>query len=197
MDKFVEYLSAHARVIDSLKTIDFTRKVERSIDEIVARLHIGGKILVCGNGGSAADSQHLVAELVGKFNFKRKPIPAISLTENTSTLTAWSNDESFEDVFARQVNALACKKDVLIGITTSGTSKNVLNAISAARDLGVYSICLTGKKNEGLASADLIIGVNSDSTPLVQEAHLIIYHFICAQLELRILETSKELKSEK
>ena len=142
MDKFIEYLSAHTKLIDSLKDVGFIRKIERTIDEIVARLHIGGTILVCGNGGSAADSQHLVAELVGKFNFKRKPIPAISLTENTSTLTAWSNDESFEDVFARQVNALACKKDVLIGITTSGTSKNVLNAISAARDLGVYSICL-------------------------------------------------------
>ena len=188
MHKFSEYLLAHTELINSLKDPNFIRKVESTIDEIVARLQIGGKILVCGNGGSAADSQHLVAELVGKFNFKRKPIPAISLTVNTSTLTAWSNDESFADVFARQVNALAQKNDVLIGITTSGSSKNVLNAISTAKDLGVYSVCLTGsKKNGGLAYADAIIGVNSELTPLIQEAHLVIYHYICAQIELRML----------
>ena len=189
MHDFSEYLSAHMQLIASLKTPNFIEKVESTIDQIVARLQLGGKILVCGNGGSAADSQHLVAELIGKFNFKRKPIPAISLTVNTSTLTAWSNDESFEDVFARQVNALAQKNDVLIGITTSGRSKNVLSAISAAKELGVYSVCLTGSmKNGGLDAADEILSVASEVTPLIQEAHLVIYHYICARIELHMLK---------
>ena len=145
------------------------------------------RYLCVETGGSAADSQHLVAELVGKFNIKREPIPAISLTVNTSTLTAWSNDESFEDVFARQVYALGQENDVLVGITTSGASKNVLSAFNVARELGIYSVCLTGSgKHSKLANADLILNVSSDVTPLIQEAHLVIYHYICAQIELQM-----------
>ena len=126
----------------------------------------------------------MVAELVGKFNFKRDPIAAISLTTNSSVLTAWSNDESFDDVFARQVAALGGVNDILIGISTSGSSKNVLEAFKVARARGIFSIGISGRRGAEIDEVvDIALNVNSQSTPLIQEAHIIIYHYLCARVE--------------
>lgn len=185
MESFCDYVDNHIEVVKNLKSDDYlTSNLDLSIIEIVKKLKLGGKLLACGNGGSAADSQHLVAELVGKFNFKRDPIAAISLTTNSSVLTAWSNDESFDDVFARQVAALGGVNDILIGISTSGSSKNVLEAFKVARARGIFSIGISGRRGAEIDEVvDIALNVNSQSTPLIQEAHIIIYHYLCARVE--------------
>ena len=142
------------------------------------------KVLLIGNGGSAADAQHLAAELVGRFRLERTGLPAIALTANTSSLTALANDYGYDSVFSRQLEALANDKDVLIAITTSGTSPNVLEAAKMAKSQGIIVIALTGRgggKLEGLA--DLTIAVPSDNTQRIQEAHITIGHIICHLVE--------------
>ena len=142
------------------------------------------KVLWCGNGGSAADAQHLACELVSKFYMDRKPLRSIALTTNTSILTAVSNDYDYNKVFARQVEALAEKGDVLIGITTSGTSKNILEAFESARKKGVITIALTGQDiNEIKKLSDHLISIPSNETARIQESHILIGHIICYLLE--------------
>jgi len=144
----------------------------------------GGKILICGNGGSAADAQHFAAELVGRFERERKGLPAIALTTDTSCLTAIANDYGFERVFARQVEALATPEDVLIGISTSGNSENVLQAIKAAKKIGCFACGLTGRDGGTIAGeVDLNINVPVQRTARVQEAHLTILHIVCELIE--------------
>jgi len=148
----------------------------------------GGKLLICGNGGSAADAQHMAAELVGRLTreFERPGLPALALTTDSSILTAYANDFNFEGVFARQVEALGRRGDVLIGISTSGSSKNVVNAADAARRAGLRVIVLTGAGGGILASrADVAIQVPSHVTTHVQEAHLAIEHLLCHLVERR------------
>ena len=184
--KFSDYLDEHIKVVTDLKSDTLLiSSLEYAISEIVKRLKLGGKLLVCGNGGSAADSQHIVAELVGTITFDRAPIAALSLTTNTSVLTAWSNDKSFDDVFARQVAALGRSNDILFGISTSGSSRNVLEAFKVAGNIGILSIGVTGRAGaeiDGLA--DIVLNANSESTPLIQAAHIIMYHYICARIEI-------------
>lgn len=193
MNHFITYIDEHLELISHLKTDKCLMKnLEIGLNESVKRLNSGGKLLICGNGGSAADAQHIAAELVGKFNFYREPIAAISLTANSSILTAWSNDESFDDVFARQVEALGSRKDVLIGISTSGRSKNVLNAFCAAKKLGIFCIGLTGSVDrEFMRQTDVSLSVQSTLTPLIQEAHIVIYHYFCAQIEVRMMRNGR------
>jgi len=144
----------------------------------------GRKVLLIGNGGSAADAQHIAAELAGRFKLERTGLPAIALTTNTSTLTALANDYGYDSVFSRQVEALANAQDVLIAITTSGTSPNILKAVETAHSKGVVVIALTGKNGGKLKSmADLAIVVPSDNTPRIQEAHITIGHIICHLVE--------------
>jgi phosphoheptose isomerase len=144
----------------------------------------GKKVLLCGNGGSAADAQHIAAELVGRFVFERKPLPAIALTTDTSALTAIGNDYGYEHVFARQVDALGNPGDVLVAITTSGTSKNVLAAVASARELGMKVIALTGAKGAAfVASCDAGIAVPSTNTARIQENHITIGHLLCEVLD--------------
>jgi phosphoheptose isomerase len=144
----------------------------------------GKKVLLCGNGGSAADAQHIAAELVGRFVFERKPLPAIALTTDTSALTAIGNDYGYEHVFARQVEALGNPGDVLVAITTSGTSKNVLAAVASARELGMKVIGLTGAKGAAfLASCDAGIAVPSTNTARIQENHITIGNLLCEVLD--------------
>ena len=144
----------------------------------------GKKVLLCGNGGSAADAQHIAAELVGRFVIERKPLPAIALTTDTSALTAIGNDYGYEHVFARQVEALGNPGDVLVAITTSGTSKNVLAAVAAAREIGMKVIGLTGAKGAAfVASCDAGIAVPSANTARVQENHITIGHLLCEVLD--------------
>ena len=144
----------------------------------------GGKVFLIGNGGSAADAQHIAAEFIGRFKLERMGLPAIALTTNTSTLTALANDYGYDRVFSRQLEALANDKDVLIAITTGGTSPNILKAAEMAHSKGVTVIGLTGATGGKLKDmADLTIMVPSDDTARIQEAHITIGHIICHLVE--------------
>ena len=144
----------------------------------------GGKVFLIGNGGSAADAQHIAAEFIGRFKLERMGLPAIALTTNTSTVTALANDYGYDRVFSRQLEALANDKDVLIAITTSGTSPNILKAVEMAHSKGVIVIGLTGATGGKLKDmADLSIMVPSDNTARIQEAHITIGHIICHLVE--------------
>lgn len=151
---------------------------------ICEALGAGKKILLCGNGGSAADAQHIAAELVGRYEQHRRAFPAVSLTTDTSALTALSNDYGYEEVFARQVEALATAGDVLIAISTSGKSPNIVKAAEKAHALGCKTIALTGCSGEPLASCcDLAVVVPSERTSRVQEAHITIGHLWCEMVD--------------
>ena len=159
--------------------------ISQSAERLCDVLNAGNKILVCGNGGSAADAQHFAAELVGRFELERGGLPAIALTTDTSILTAVGNDYGFEQLFSRQVEALAGPGDALIGISTSGNSENVLLAMQKASAIGCLTIGLTGKDGGAIAkTADLSINVAVDRTARVQEAHLMILHLICEQIDV-------------
>ena len=174
---------------ESIKVINELEKncievISKSALVIIDSLKNGGKILICGNGGSAADSQHFAAELVGRFKKDRKPLPAIALTTDTSILTAWSNDYSFDTVFSRQIQALGNKNDVLFAITTSGNSKNIIEAVKIAKEMGIFTISLTGN-NGGIIKeiADISIIVPSSDTARIQQAHSVIIHILCNIIE--------------
>jgi D-sedoheptulose 7-phosphate isomerase len=146
------------------------------------------KLLVFGNGGSSADAQHLTAEFVGRFAAERRALPAIALTTNQAVLTAWSNDYTFDDVFARQIDALGVAGDVAFGISTSGTSANVVNALQRARGRGLRTIGLTGAGGGAMAAlCDVLLAVPLTSTARIQEIHLVTYHAICGAVEARLL----------
>lgn len=138
------------------------------------------KLLVCGNGGSAADSQHIVAEFVNRYTLERPPLPALALTTDTSVITSIGNDYSFVDIFSKQVKALGVEGDVLLAITTSGNSENVLSAVREARSLGMYVAGFTGGDGGQLERlADLALVVKSDMTPRIQESHILAGHLLC------------------
>lgn len=144
----------------------------------------GGKIILMGNGGSAADSQHIAAEIVGRYKKERRGLPAISLTVDTSALTAIGNDYGFDAIFSRQVEALCNPGDVVVGLSTSGNSANVIRAIEKARDLGGITVLLSGGSGGKLAEmCDYKLVMPSHDTPRVQEAHIFVYHSLCELLE--------------
>ncbi len=181
--EIADRLEEHARVQQEIARNQI-REIEKMADFIISAYRNGGKLILFGNGGSAADAQHIAGELVGRFKLERKALPAIALNTNTSILTALANDCGYETVFARQVAALADKKDVVIGISTSGNSPNVIEAIKAARTIGARTIGLTGGNGGWLAKiADLAIVVPSDNTPRIQEAHITIGHIVCELVE--------------
>ncbi len=147
----------------------------------------GGKIAFFGNGGSAADSQHLAAEFVNRFKMERRPLPAVALTTDTSILTSIANDYDFEEVFSKQVRALLGPGDMAVGISTSGTSPNVLKALREARTLGARTLGLSGENTSRMNEVcDLVLGVQSSDTPRIQEVHIFMGHMICEMVE-RIL----------
>jgi len=151
----------------------------------------GGKVLLIGNGGSAADAQHITAELVGRFKLERKGLPAIALTTDTSILTALANDYGYDTVFSRQIEALAEEGDVLVALTTSGASPNILKAVEMAHSKGVVVIALAGKNSGKLKGmADLTIVVPSDNTARIQEAHITIGHIVCHLVEKELFDES-------
>jgi D-sedoheptulose 7-phosphate isomerase len=153
-------------------------------EKLIEAYEAGKKILVFGNGGSAADAQHIAAELVGKYYMDRRPLPAEALTVNTSSLTAIGNDYAFERIFARQVEALGNPGDVAIGISTSGNSPNVIEAVRAAKKKGMITIGLTGAEGGRLRNeVDYCICVPSKDTPRIQEAHILIGHIWCELIE--------------
>ncbi len=153
----------------------------------------GGKVLLFGNGGSAADAQHIAAELVGKYKMIREPLPAIALSTNTSILTACANDYGYETVFAKQVQALAKEGDVVIGISTSGSSPNVLEGIKAAKEKGAFTIGFTGEGGRELGkNVDICLAVPSKDTPRIQEAHITAGHIVCYLVENELFGTKSE-----
>ena len=168
---------------------DYIRSVEQAIDLLERTFRDGGKVLVFGNGGSAADAQHIAAELVGRFSRSRAPLPAVALTTNAALLTAWSNDVGYEDAFAREVRALGRSGDVAWGISTSGQSPSVLNALTAARDSGLRTLALTGAGGGRMrAYCDVCLVAPATHTPRIQELHLVTYHAICAAVEERLFQ---------
>ena len=169
------------------------RALEATAPKIVAvagamirSLRTGGKIVLFGNGGSAADAQHIAGELVGRYYLDRRPLSAMALTVNTSSLTAIANDHGFAQVFARQLESVGRGGDVAIGISTSGRSANVLEALRVARRLGMVSVLLTGRGGEDAAAADYCLAVPSSDTPRIQEAHILIGHLLCELVEANL-----------
>ena len=167
-------------------------RIQETANLIIDTYLNDGKVLLCGNGGSAADAQHIAAELSGRFKLDRKPLFAEALHVNSSFLTAVSNDYSFDVVYSRLLEAFGRKGDVLIGISTSGNSKNVVNAVSKAKELGIYTVGFTGKSGGKLKDlVDILINVPSDNTPRTQEAHITIGHIICEIVELKLYKLGK------
>jgi len=164
--------------------------LNRMVDVVTEALKKNRKILVFGNGGSAAEAQHFAAELVNKFLRVRRPIRAIALTTDTSTLTSIANDSSYEDVFSRQIDALADKGDVALALSTSGTSANIIKALETARAKGLLAVAMTGQGGGKLAPlADYLLDVPSTSTPRIQEVHLLLLHILAHALEGRLGNT--------
>lgn len=168
---------------------DFFLKCLADVAVVAARaLKRGNKLLIFGNGGSAADAQHMAAELVGRFLRPRVPLAAIALTTDSSVLTSISNDQDFKEVFARQIRALGKQGDVAVAITTSGRSQNVLRGLQEARQMGIVTVGLTGGEGgEVAALVDYLINVPHDSTPRVQEMHITIAHILCELIEDQIV----------
>jgi len=180
--------SIEKSILDSTKIIknltNHTKEIEKSIEIISECLKNNKKIIIFGNGGSAADAQHIVAEFIGRFMLERKSLPAISLTSNSSTVTALANDYSYDKIFSRQCEGLVDKGDVIIGISTSGNSKNVKNGLMISKKMGAVTIGLLGSKGGTIGKiCDIPIIIDSSSTPRIQEAHRTIYHIICEQVE--------------
>ena len=187
-DLIIQELEASAS-IKNIMAQSLSDVIADAARRIITACRAGGKILLIGNGGSAADAQHIAAELVGRFKKERKALPAIALTTDTSLLTALANDRGYETIFSRQLEALANEKDVLIAITTSGSSPNILKAVETAKAKGVFVIGLTGENGTKLkAMADLTIMVPSSNTPRIQEAHITIGHIICSLVERELFD---------
>ena len=164
--------------------------IQRGAYSLATCITSGHKVLIFGNGGSAADAQHIAAEFVNRFQIERPPLAAIALTTDTSIITSIANDYHFDQIFSKQVRALGQKDDIAIGISTSGGSRNVLEAIHAARDIGIFTIGLTGRGGKLAECADLVFRVESDTTARIQEAHITLGHILCDLLE-RILFPEK------
>jgi D-sedoheptulose 7-phosphate isomerase len=179
---FTETIASHLEVI---RALDRERPVLERIASRMSRAILdGNKILWCGNGGSAADAQHLAAELIGRFLCERRALPSIALSTNTSILTAIGNDYGYEQVFRRQVEAICLRGDVLVGISTSGNSQNVCLALEAARKIGAYTVAFVGQGGGGMANiADDSLRIPSRETPRIQEGHILCGHMLCDYIE--------------
>ena len=166
---------------------DFLSRIRQAADIITASLRSGGKVHFCGNGGSAADAQHLAAELSGRYGFDRPPLNAEALHCNTSYLTAVANDYGYEAAFARLLQGTAKEGDVLVAISTSGNSRNILNAIEMSKTMGVKVIAMTGESGGAMRDrADILLNVPSADTPRIQECHILIGHILCELVENEI-----------
>ena len=191
MKKTIEdIISEKIKNLESLKSDEqYYINIKKSVDIIVDSITKGGKLLTCGNGGSAADAQHIAAEFVGRYVLERPGYPAIALSTDTSNITAIANDYSYDDIFSRQIEALGKCNDVLLAISTSGNSKNVINAIKIAHEKGVKVIGLTGK-NGGLMKdiCDVVFIFPYEETARIQENHMMTYHFICQIVEKTLKE---------
>lgn len=182
-----EYLHRSAEAINAMAEADLSSAMERAIGMIVSALSSGRPLLVCGNGGSAADAIHIAGELVGRFLKDRKAYNVIALPVNAGVVTAWGNDHGFDTVYSRQVEAHGGQGAVLLAISTSGNSKNILLAAEQARVMGMPVISLTGDTGGKLAAlSDILLNVPSNFTPIIQQGHLCLYHYLCEAVEARL-----------
>lgn len=179
------YLARSIAVLDAAtRDEDFKRALIDISDRIVESLRNGGKALFAGNGGSAGDAQHIAGEFVSRLNYDRAPLAGLALSTDTSVLTSIGNDYGYADVFSRQVLGLGRKGDVFVAISTSGNSRNILEAVEAARGIGVTTIGFTGKSGGKLAAAvDICLHAPSDWTPLIQQVHIVAAHLVCGLVE--------------
>jgi D-sedoheptulose 7-phosphate isomerase len=182
-------------LIDILKSFEKSSKdvITMIVKSISETFEDGGKILICGNGGSAADSQHFAAEFVSSFSkdIQRKSLPALALTTDSSIITAYSNDYSFEGIFARQVEAFGKPGDILIALSTSGNSLNCIKAIEMANSLGLKTISFTGDSGQLRSNVDINLGISSSNTQIIQEVHLVAYHLIVEMVEENLFRKLK------
>lgn len=177
------------RILNDAKLLS---KINEAAELIVKTYKQGGRVFFCGNGGSAADAQHLAAELSGRFYFDRPPLAAEALHVNTSYITAVANDYSYDVIFSREVDAFCKEGDVLVGISTSGNSANVLKAFETAKEKGVLTIAMTGESGGKMASiSDILINIPSNDTPRIQESHITIGHIICQIVEEELFQSFK------
>ncbi len=182
-----DYLETSAAVLRKTRETLDPALMEDAVARITAALGANRPLLVCGNGGSASDAQHITGELVGRFLKERRGLKAICLSSNAAVLTAWANDYSYESVFARQVEAYAEEGGVLLGLSTSGNSPNVVAAFEAARARGMATVAMTGEGGGRLAGlSDVLLAVPSRHTPLIQQAHICLYHYLCEEIEARL-----------
>ena len=192
---FNEAIAEHQKAIAAMAAQQSV--FERIAGEMSRAILAGRKILWCGNGGSAADSQHLAAELVGRFKCERRGIPSIALTTDTSILTAIGNDYGHERIFQRQVEALCANGDIVVGISTSGNSRSVCAALESARQLGAFTVAFTGESGGILAGiADAAFKAASRDTARIQETHILFGHMLCDWIEQSVCEREAELGSE-
>lgn len=191
---FSSYLTQAVELLEDMRACLLDDRVEAAIERIATALEGRLPLLVCGNGGSASDAMHIAGELVARFLVERPGLKAIALGADVAALTAWSNDYSYNSAFARQVEAYGEPGGVLMGLSTSGNSRNVLAAFERARAIGMTTIALTGEGGGKLAScADILLPVPSRSTPRIQEVHVCLYHYICQEVEARCAARARPL----
>lgn len=190
--KIIDILNDSIKVKEEIKKEKYLNTVLKIVEEIISCLKRDGKVILFGNGGSAADAQHIAAELMGRFQLNRRALPAIALTTNTSVITALSNDYSYDIIFAKQLEGLARKGDIAIGISTSGKAENVILGIKKAKEMGLKTIAFTGGGGGSLAKeARISIIVSSKNTPRIQETHITIGHIVCELVEEILFKKSK------
>lgn len=194
-------LSLHKYLNESAALLEISARswseelIVDAISAMVSALGEGKPLLVCGNGGSACDAMHVAGELVGRFLLERRPLNVICLSSNPALLTAWANDYSYDTVFSRQTEAYGQPGGVLLGISTSGTSKNVVAAFEQARAMGMRTVALTGEGGGSLAAlSDFLFAVPSRSTPLIQQVHLCLYHYFCGEIERQLAAPAREAR---
>ena len=177
---------------------DFIKKNTSTLIHLAEHIsevfHSGGKLMICGNGGSAADAQHLAAEFVNRFQLERPPLPALALTTDTSIITSIANDYRYEEVFSKQIRALGVKGDILLGLSTSGKSENILSAMRTAMEMGLYTVGFTGGDGGGMLKlVDLALVVENNKTPRIQEAHIMAGHLLCELVEYILFQSDSSV----
>ena len=187
MDRLLDYLTRSAAAVQATAESDFGAEMEKAATLIVDALARHRPLLICGNGGSAADALHIAGELVGRFLRERDAYNVIALPADVATLTAWSNDKSFDTVYARQVQAYGAADGVLLALSTSGNSKNIVLAAEEARRASMHVVGMTGRTGGALAQhCDVLFNVPADATPLIQQCHACLYHHLCDLVEERL-----------
>lgn len=183
------YLADLVRAVEATAAADIDTAVEGAIDAIVSAFSAGKPLLICGNGGSAADAMHIAGELVGRYKLERRGFNAIALGADAAVTTAWGNDYSFDTIFERQVEALGAPGGVVWGLSTSGNSENVVRALNKAKECDMCAFAMTGASGGRLGEiADILVAVPVSDTPRIQEIHTALYHYICDRVERRLAE---------